>query len=142
MSGYGGGVEDLNVRVGKLAVAFISGARPDIVTSNGYLSKSNIDVRLYDLKGPFGLWGVWFDYATSKGGETPAGTTVPTTAGYAFGVRHQRLEWHGGYHTFSVNYVNVAASYFSSVFDNLRLFPKSSPVLLIVKQLLYLPNYR
>ncbi|HKD71428.1 MAG TPA: carbohydrate porin, partial [Candidatus Acidoferrum sp.] len=77
MSGYGGGVEDLNVRVGKLAVAFISGARPDIVTKNGYLSKSNIDVRLYDLKGPFGLWGVWFDYAASKGGETATGTTIP-----------------------------------------------------------------
>ena len=32
MSGYGGGVEDFNVGVGKLAVAFLSGARPDIVT--------------------------------------------------------------------------------------------------------------
>ena len=142
MSGYGGGVEDLNVRVGKLAVAFISGARPDIVTSNGYLSKSNIDVRLYDLKGPFGLWGVWFDYATSKGGETPAGTTVPTTAGYAFGVRHQRLEWHGGYHTFSVQYGTGAASNFSSVLDNPTPFLQSSARLLVVEQLLYQPNDR
>ena len=142
MSGYGGGVEDLNVRVGKLAVAFISGARPDIVTSNGYLSKSNIDVRLYDLKGPFGLWGVWFDYATSKGGETPAGTTVPTTAGYAFGVRHQRLEWHGGYHTFSVQYGTGAASNFSSVLDNPTPFLQSSARLLVVEQLLYQPNER
>lgn len=31
MSGYGGGVEDLDLRIGKLAVAFLSGARPDIV---------------------------------------------------------------------------------------------------------------
>ena len=142
MSGYGGGVEDLNVRVGKLAVAFISGARPDIVTSNGYLSKNNIDVRLYDLKGPFGLWGVWFDYATSKGGETPAGTTIPTTAGYAFGVRHQRLEWHGGYHTFSVQYGTGAASNFSSVLDNPTPFLQSSARLLVVEQLLYQPNDR
>src|SRR5215469_13940112 len=87
MSGYGAGVEDLDVRVGKLAVAFIAGARPDIVTKNGYLSKSNIDVRLYALKGPLGLWGVWFDYATSKGGTTPGvgsipATTIPTTNGY------------------------------------------------------------
>ena len=52
MSGYGGGVEDLNVGVGKLAVAFLSGARPDIVTQNGNLAKSNIDVRLYGVKGP------------------------------------------------------------------------------------------
>src|SRR4030095_2530403 len=35
MSGYGGGVEDLNVKVGKLAVAFLAGARPDITTENG-----------------------------------------------------------------------------------------------------------
>ncbi len=46
MSGYGGGVEDLNVRVGKLSVAYLAGARPDIVTQNGNYAKSNIDVRL------------------------------------------------------------------------------------------------
>lgn len=142
MSGYGGGVEDLNVKVGKLAVAFISGARPDIVTRNGYLSKSNIDVRFYDLKGPFGLWGAWFDYATSKGGETPTGTTIPTTAGYAVGFRHQRLEWHGGYQTFSVQYGTGAASNFSSVLEDPTPFLRSSARLLVVEQLLYQPNDR
>jgi maltoporin len=45
MSGYGGGVEDLNVKVGKLAVAFLAGARPDIVTKIGTYAKSNIDAR-------------------------------------------------------------------------------------------------
>jgi maltoporin len=140
MSGYGGGVEDLDVRVGKLAVAFISGARPDLVTKNGYLSKSNIDVRFYDLKGPFGLWGFWFDYATSKGGETGTGTMIPTTTGYAFGVRNQRLEWHGGYHTFSVQYGTGAASNFSSVLDDPTPFLRSSARLLVVEQLLYQPN--
>jgi maltoporin len=91
MSGYGAGVEDIDLRVGKVAVAFLSGARPDIVISNGNLAKSNIDVRFYNLKGPAGLWGGWFDYATSKGGKTANGT-VPTTDGYAFGLRHQRLD--------------------------------------------------
>ena len=52
LSGYGGGVEDINVGIGSLAVAFLNGARPDIVTQNGNLAKSNIDVRLYDVKGP------------------------------------------------------------------------------------------
>src|SRR3984885_9680550 len=56
LSGYGGGAEDLNVGIGKMAVAFLNGARPDIVTQNGNLAKSNIDVRLYDMKGPAGLW--------------------------------------------------------------------------------------
>ena len=33
LSGYGAGIEDLNVRFGKLAVAFLNAARPDIVNS-------------------------------------------------------------------------------------------------------------
>ena len=110
MSGYGGGMEDLNVKIGMLAVAYLPGARPDIVTANGVLAKGNVDVRLYDVKGPLGQWAGWFDSANSKGGTTtattttaagktiPAGTAYPTSNGYAFGIRHQRLEWHGGYH--------------------------------------------
>src|SRR5262249_6964415 len=35
MSGYGAGVEDWNLRIGKLSLAYLSGARPDIVTQNG-----------------------------------------------------------------------------------------------------------
>src|SRR6516225_2407940 len=141
-SGYGGGIEDLNVRIGKMAVAFVSAARPDIVTQNGNLAKSNIDVRLYDLKGPLGLWAVWFDYATSKGGVTATGTTIPTTDGYAFGIRHQRLEWHGGYHSLSVQYGTGAASNFSSVLEDPTPFLQSSARLLVVEQLLYQPNDR
>src|SRR5215475_13568120 len=55
MSGYGAGVEDIHLRVGKLAVAYLAGARPDFPTDNGYLAKNNVDVRFYDLKGPAGL---------------------------------------------------------------------------------------
>src|SRR6266705_3064862 len=93
MSGYGAGVEDWNIHIGKVSVAYLAGARPDIVTQNGGYAKSNIDVRLYDLKGPFGLWGVWFDFATAKGGTAQTGALIPTANGYAFGIRHQRLEW-------------------------------------------------
>src|ERR1700752_3485613 len=35
MSGYGAGVEDVHVGVGKMAVAYLAGARPDVVTQNG-----------------------------------------------------------------------------------------------------------
>src|SRR5258708_3239425 len=56
MSGYGAGVEDWNLGIGKMSVAYLAGARPDIVTQNGNYPKKNIDVRPYDLKGPFGLW--------------------------------------------------------------------------------------
>ena len=153
MSGYGAGVEDLDIRVGKMAVAFVSAARPDIITQNGNLAKSNIDVRVYDLKGPMGLWAGWFDYATSKGGSTvggstlPVGTAVPTTDGYAVGFRHQRLEWHGGFHALSVQYGTGAASNFSNpgngttIADPTPTISKSKQ-LLVVEQVLFQPNDR
>src|SRR5271156_6556946 len=139
MSGYGAGVEDFNIGVGKLALAFLSGARPDIVTQNGNLAKSNIDLRFYDLKGPAGLWAGWFDFATSKGGENAAGTVIPTTNGFAFGLRHQRLEWHGGYHAFSIQYGTGAASNFSTSIDDPTPFLHSSARLLAVEQVLLQP---
>jgi maltoporin len=155
LSGYGGGVEDLNVGVGKLAVAFLNTARPDIVTENGNLAKSNIDARLYDVKGPLGLWGVWFDYATSKGGTITSATvsgstsvtTIPTTDGYAFGFRHQRLEWHGGYHTFGIQYGTGAASNFSSggsgtLIPNPTPYINNSRQLLATEQVVFQPNDR
>jgi len=142
MSGYGGGVEDLNVGIGKMAVAFLAGARPDIVTQYGNYAKSNIDVRFYDLKGPAGLWGGWFDFATSKGGTTSTGTVVPTTDGYAFGLKHQTLEWHGGFHTFSIQYGTGAASNFSTSIDDPTPFLHSSARLLAVEQVLLQPNDR
>ena len=121
MSGYGGGVEDLDLKVGKAAMAFIGVARPDLATQNGNMTTSRIDATVYDVKGPLGLWGVWFDYATAKGGQiksapdsnSAAVTNIPSTNGYAYGIRHQRLEWHGGYHTFLVQYGTGAASNFS-----------------------------
>ena len=155
MSGYGGGVEDLNVDIGKLAVAFVSAARPDIVTQNGNLAKSNIDVRLYDVKAPGGTLGVWFDYATSKGGTITSATvpgsttvtTIPTTDGYAFGFRHQRLEWHGGYHIFSIGYGTGAASNFSgpgngTTIPNPTPYINNSRQLLATEQVVFQPNDR
>ena len=142
MSGYGAGVEDWNLRIGKMAVAYLAGARPDIVTQYGNYAKSNIEVRFYDLKGPAGLWGGWFNFATSKGGTTSTGTVVPTTDGYAFGLRHQTLEWHGGFHTFSIQYGTGAASNFSTSIDDPTPFLHSSARLLAVEQVLFQPNDR
>lgn len=145
MSGYGAGVEDWNLRVGKMAVAFLGGARPDVVTQYGNYSKSNIDLRFYDLKGPMGRMAFWFDYASAKGG-TVAGesgqpaTVIPTTDGYAFGFRHQRLEWMGGYHLFTIEYGKGAASNFSTSIQDPYPYLKNSERLLIAEHLLIQPN--
>ena len=142
MSGYGAGVEDLDVRIGKLAVGYLAGARPDILTDNGAVAKSNVDVRLYDLKGPLGLWAGWFDFATSKGGKVARGATLPTTDGYAFGLRHQRLEWHGGYHAFGIQYGTGAASNFSASIDDPSPLVHSSKRFLVTEHMLFQPNDR
>jgi maltoporin len=142
MSGYGAGVEDLNLKIGKMALSYLAGARPDIITENGNYIKSNVDVRLYDLKGPAGLWGAWFDFATSKGGTASSGLFIPTTNGYAVGVRHQRLEWHGGYHTFSIQYGTGAASNFSTSIENPSPFMDRSKQLLITEHVLVQPDNR
>jgi maltoporin len=140
MSGYGGGVEDLDVKVGKLAVAFLAGARPDLTTENGNYAKSNIDVRLYDVKAPGGKLSGWFNFANAKGGTTPNGTVIPSSRGYAFGIAHQRLEWKGGYNWFSAGYGTGAASNFSTSIDDPTPFLKDRKKLRIVEHLLLQPN--
>jgi maltoporin len=145
LSGYGAGIEDVRLGISKLAVAFLAGARPDIATQNGNYAKSNIDVRLYDIKGPWGTYGAWFDFATSKGGTTPTGMLIPTSSGEAFGVKFQQLEWHGGYHYLGIQYGTGVASNFSSngsgtVVENPTPFINSQAQLLITEQMLLQPN--
>lgn len=141
-SGYGGGVEDLNLHVGRMAVAYLSGARPDVVTQIGNYSKSNIDVRLYDFKAPVGLLSGWFDYATQKGGTTATGQVIPTTNGFAGGLRFQDLEWHGGYNAISVQYGTGAASNFSTSVAYPTVYQNSSERLLVANHMVIQPNDR
>ena len=145
LSGYGAGVEDLKFGPGKVYLAFLAGARPDIVTENGNYAKSNIDLRYGDLHGPFGLYGFWFDFATSKGGTTSTGTAIPTGSGKAFGVKFQQLEWHGGFHSLMVQYGTGPASNFSSngsgtVVEDPAPYITNRRQLLITEQLLFQPN--
>ena len=140
MSGYGGGVEDLNVKVGKMAVAFLAGARPDITTENGNYAKSNIDVRLYDVNVPGGKLAAWFNFARAKGGTTPSGTLIPSSDGYAFGVAHQRLEWKGGYNWFSIQYGKGASSNFSTSIDDPTPFINDTKRFRIAEHLLIQTN--
>jgi len=142
MSGYGAGVEDLDVKFGKMALGFLSGARPDITTQNGNYAKSNVDLRLYDIKAPGGTIAGWFDFANSRGGTISTGQLIPTSNGYAFGFRHQRLEWHGGYHVFGIQYGTGAASNFSTSLDDPTRFVNSTARFLLTEQVLLQPNDR
>jgi maltoporin len=140
MSGYGAGVEDLDVKVGKMAIAFLAGARPDITTENGNYAKSNIDVRLYDVNVPGGKLGMALVFARAKGGTTQTGTVIPTTNGFAIGINHQRLEWKGGYNWFSIGYGTGAASNFRTSIDGPTPFISNSKRFQIAEHLLLQPN--
>jgi len=142
MSGYGAGFEDLKFGAGKLAVGYLAGARPDIQTADGNYVKSNIDVRFYDVKAPGGTLAGWFDFATGKGGTTSAGEVIPTSNGYAFGIRHQRLEWHGGYHAFGIQYGTGPASNFSTSIDDPTRFINSTARFIVTENILFQPNDR
>ena len=91
---------------------------------------------------PAGLWAGWFNFATTKGGTTSTGVQIPTTDGYAFGVRHERLEWHGGYNTFIAQYGIGAASNFSTSIDDPTRYLRSAARLQFVEHLLIQPNDR
>jgi len=140
MSGYGGGMEDVNAKIGKVSLAYLAGSRPDIVTQYGNYAKSNIDVRLYDINAPGGKAGVWFNFATAKGGKTQNGSVIPNANGYAFGVAHNRLEWHGGYNWISFQYGTGAASNFSTSIDDPSASIKDTKRLRFVEHLLFQPN--
>ena len=146
MSGYGAGFEDLNVKVGKLAVAVLGGARPDIFTNIGNYAKGTLDVRLYGVKAPGGEAAFFFDYADAKGGTltngTQAGTLIPSNDGYSFGFRHTRTEFFGGFNSFAVGYSRGAASNLSTSLDDPSLFLKKTERFLVTENLLIQPNDR
>ena len=142
MSGYGAGIEDLDVRVGQMAVAYLAGARQDILTENGNYSKNNLDVRLYNVNAPLGKIAFWYNIAAAKGGTLSDGTVVPTITGQAFGFGHFRAEMLGGYNRFSIQYGRGAASNFSTSIETPTPFLKDGSTLLITEHLLIQPNER
>src|SRR6185295_19068381 len=142
MSGYGAGVEDLNVKVGQMSIAYLAGARQDIVTDNGNYAKNNFDVRLYNVNAPLWKLGFWYNFATAKGGTLADGTVVPTITGQAFGFGHLRAEMLGGYNRFSIQYGTGAASNFSTSIDTPTPFLKDASTLLVTEHFLIQPNER
>ena len=66
-SGYGGGFENLNLKFGQAAVAYLGGAKDDLITDNGAYPKSVLDARLYGIKLLGGSWGCGTTTRSRKG---------------------------------------------------------------------------
>ena len=92
MSGYGGGLEDINCGIGKLDVTFIGYASNDInlSTSHGRLSKENINFKLGDIDVPYGKGMAWINGGFIKGGTWTEDTNIkyPDMAGVDVGFMH------------------------------------------------------
>jgi maltoporin len=98
MSGGGGGMEDLDVGFGKLALAWIgigsqssisSVPEPDPVNEAGF-SKSSLDLRLYDVNLPLGQGEFGLAWAAADAGLDVNGNSAPRTDGLAFNFLHLR----------------------------------------------------
>jgi len=131
MSGAGGGVEDLQLPFGKLALAWIGAAsrsgvsdvpEPNPENEAGY-SKANWDVRLYDVPLPLGKGEFGFVYARADSGLDAAGNSAKDTDGVAFTFLHTRDRFisQDGVNKFSLQFGTGAAKTFTSGFETFSL---------------------
>jgi maltoporin len=127
LSGTGGGVEDLELPFGKVAAAWIGAAsssgfsdlpEPDANNKAGF-SKSNWDLRLYDVPLPLGRGEFGFVYARADSGRDASGNSAADSDGVAFTLLHTRegMLSADGVNKFSLQYGTGAAKTFTSGFE-------------------------
>jgi maltoporin len=91
MSGYGGGVEDINFfNLGKLNVAYIGYADTDVTlaTNHGRIAKNNLHFMLDEVNVPGGKGSFWVNAGYVRQG-TFSGITYPNAGGVDLGFMHQ-----------------------------------------------------
>ncbi len=127
MSGAGGGVEDLELPFGKVALAWIGAAsssgvsdlpEPDASNKAGF-SKANWDLRLYDVPLPWGRGEFGVVYAREDSGLDSNGNSAPDSDGVAltFLHTHDHFLSEDGVNKFSLQYGRGAAKTFTSGFE-------------------------
>lgn len=131
MSGAGGGVEDLQLPFGKLAVAWIGAAsrsgmsdlpEPDPNNEAGF-TKANLDVRLYDVPLPLGTGEFGFVLARADSGLDATGNSAPDSDGIALTFLHtsDRVLSLDGVNKFSLQAGWGAAKTFTAGFETFTL---------------------
>ena len=141
MSGGGGGVEDIQTPVGKVALAWIgigsqSGfsniPQPDPVNKAGF-NKTNFDFRLYDFKLIGGKGEFGFDVSRATSGKDQNGLQAPNVSGVSFTFIHTTEKWAAGQNNlnkFYIQYGRGPAKTFTSGFETLlnkQRRPSSAP---------------
>jgi maltoporin len=127
MSGAGGGVEDIELPFGKLALAWIGAAsqsgfsdvpNPDPTNEAGF-SKANWDLRLYGVPLPWGQGEFGVVVAREDSGLDSNGNSAPDSDGVAFTFLHTHDHFlsEDGVNKFSLQYGRGAAKTFTSGFE-------------------------
>lgn len=127
MSGGGGGLEDIELPFGKLALAWIGAASqsgfsdvptPDAANEAGF-SKASWDLRLYDVPLPLGKGEFGLVYARSDSGLDASGNSAPNSDGVAFTFLHTRDKFlsDDGVNKFSLQFGTGAANTFTTGFE-------------------------
>ncbi|HQU09277.1 MAG: hypothetical protein B7X06_02595 [Verrucomicrobia bacterium 21-51-4] len=125
MSGYGGGIKDVQVGdLGKAAFAWIGGSidnlNPDgTVAQTGIddIPKNNLILSMEDIDVPFGKGLVWGTFTAASRGELDAslgGGNYPTNYGGAIGFVHTKKDFFGGFNQASIQYGYGSGSNFAS----------------------------
>jgi maltoporin len=127
MSGGGGGIEDIKLPFGKMAVAWIGvGAQsgfsdlpqPNPANKAGF-NKSNYDFRLYDMPILGGKGELGFDVSKSTSGKDQSGLEAPGATGVSFTFIHTAEKWVGenNMNKFYIQYGRGPAKTFTSGFE-------------------------
>jgi maltoporin len=127
MGGGGGGVEDIKIPIGKLALAWIGVAsqsgfsdvpQPDAVNKAGF-NKTNFDFRLYDFRLAGGKGELGFDISRATSGKDQNGESAPNATGVSFTFIHTTDKWMGenNLNKFYIQYGRGPAKTFTSGFE-------------------------
>lgn len=131
MTGAGGGIEDVKLGVAKLAFAWLgfgstsglgSLPQPDANNAAGF-SKSNWDLRVYDLPLLGGRAELGLAYATIRTGLDQSGQKAPANSGMAFDFIHTATGFisANGTNKLSVQYGTGPAKTFTTGFETITL---------------------
>lgn len=162
MSGFGGGVEGIDLGFGKLAVAWLGGNIDELVSNASEElfetnNKNSLDIRLSDIAVPGGKGMVWLDLAHSDETFKPNNQNVhvDSSAGAAIGLAYETDLICGGYSRTMVQYGVGAAANFRSTqadysflvlpadgLDPLEVDPDDAWHFRLTQDLIYQPNDR
>jgi maltoporin len=127
MSGGGGGIEDIKVPFGKLALAWIGiGSQsaftdvpqPEAANKAGF-SKNNFDIRLYDIGMLRGKAEIGVDLTHATSGKDQDGNAAPDSNGASVTFIHTSEKWAGesNLNKLYIQYGYGAAKTFTSGFE-------------------------